>query len=249
MNAETSRTTIDQFVLEELEHMLVPNPNRLDTTNRRQRIAAAVAYLNHYSDTRLVNVRAIAKLAGVSTATIYRLFDSEDALTLAGEKMTFNLYLTFLTRDEWHANPVFRLTHLFTRWVELWTLPTRQDQRSLLLYKRSARDQAYTILIHDYFKQVWKFWTFQFQRLHAEGYLAREPRFELIESLAGPLEARIFYPFMLAEQPPQLDRSWFEICWQATDEFMTLHGTPYFHQCKRRLNWDADLIAFQRNTD
>lgn len=68
MSAETSSSTIHMFVMKQLEQMLIPNANRLDASNRRQRIIAAALYENHFSPARQMNVREIAKRAGVSSA-------------------------------------------------------------------------------------------------------------------------------------------------------------------------------------
>ena len=246
MSAETSSSTIHMFVMKQLEQMLIPNANRLDASNRRQRIIAAALYENHFSPARQMNVREIAKRAGVSSATLYRYFSSDEELLTAGQRLSVELYSAFLTRDAWHPNPIFRLCTYLTRWVELWTLPSRQDQRSVVLMKLSARDTALSIPSALYFQRMHDFWTTQFRLLHSEGYLRSEPRYELLEALAGPLEARILQPNTLAGLPYVLENSWFEVCWRATSEFLTLNGTPYFHQMRRKKNWDADLFAFQK---
>lgn len=246
MSAEISSSPINQFVLKQLEHMLIPNANRLDASNRRQRIIAAALYENHYNPARQMNVREIAKRASVSSATLYRYFSSDEELLTAGQRLSVELYTAFLTRDAWHPNPVFRLCTYLTRWVELWTLPTRQDQRSVVLMKRSARDAELNISSALYFQLIHNFWTSQFRLLQSEGYLSSEPRYELLEALCGPLESRILYPHVVAGLPYVLEKSWFEVCWRATSEFLTLNGTPYFHQMRRKKNWDADLFAFQK---
>ncbi|WP_085340697.1 TetR/AcrR family transcriptional regulator [Aquidulcibacter paucihalophilus] len=246
MSGEDHSSTITQFVLKQLEQMLIPNANRLDASNRRQRIIAAVLYESHFSPARRMNVREIAKRAGVSSATIYRYFSSDDQLLTAGQRLSVELYLMFLTRDAWHPNPVFRICTYLTRWVELWTLPVRQDQRSVVLMKRSARDPELLAATTLYFERLNEFWTAQLRLLQSEGYLRSEPRYELLEALCGPLESRILNPNTLADMPFVPENSWFEVCWRATSEFLTLHGTPYFHQMRRKKNWDADLFALQK---
>ena len=71
---------VDRFLFGQLEPMLTPRTNRLDPTNLRQRIAAAVIYENLFLNFSQISMPAIAKRAGVSTATLYRLFPDVESL-------------------------------------------------------------------------------------------------------------------------------------------------------------------------
>lgn len=245
MTASQEPKDVDAFILQQLELMLSQKGNRLDSTNRRQRIAAAVHFETLSKNYTQLSVPAVAKRAGVSTATLYRLFPDDNALYEAGYNLGLQQYLDWLTYDFVHPNPLLRLATLLDRRVQVWTRPKAMEALSPLYYMICDRDPNLSARVTPYLKYSSDFWLGQFKKLKAEGYLHLEPDWNLIEIFWGPIESLLFYPTVQTDLPYVSDTSKFEDCWRATDDFLTLYGTPHFQTNRNKLNWDADLAAFR----
>lgn len=235
----------DAFVLAKVEALLQPVPNRLDTSNRRSRIVAAAAYENLHNNFAKLNVRDVAKRAGVSTATLYRIFPDERTLYRAGYDLANDLYRQWLFRESNHPNPLFRFSEMLSAWVEMWPRPMGKNIRPGRFVELDRRDAITSVSTKTFFKTALSFWLGQIRRLTEERYLDFEPTYATMEELSGPLEALIFFPTILTCQTFRFEMSAFEYAWRTIDDFMRIHGTPYFHATRRRLNWDDDLVAFR----
>jgi AcrR family transcriptional regulator len=236
---------VDRFLFGQLEPMLTPRTNRLDPTNLRQRIAAAVIYENLFLNFSQISMPAIAKRAGVSTATLYRLFPDVESLYTAAFQLGLQLVILWLALDSNHPNPLYRLTELLARGVDIWTRPRAKETISPLYYRLCNRDSGIKDHVSIYRKHSESFWLGQFQRLKVEGYLNVDPNLALIEIFWGPVVSLFFYPACLTDVPYVSQTSNTEDCWRAADDFLTLYGTPHFHACRKKFNWDEDRAAFQ----
>lgn len=245
MTASQEPKDVDAFILQQLELMLSQKGNRLDATNRKQRIAAAVHFETLSKNHSQLSVQAVAKRAGVSTATVYRLFADDNAVYEAGYRLGLQQYLDWLDYDFVHSNPLVRLATLLDHRLQVWTRPKAMETLSALYYKICARDPSVDTLATLYSKQSSDFWLRQFSKLKSEGYLDREVNRNLIEMFWGPMESLIFYPIVLTDVPYTAPTSTFEDCWRAADDFLTLYGTPHFQAMRKKHNWDADLAAFR----
>lgn len=245
MTASQEPKDVDAFILQQLELMLSQKGNRLNATNRKQRIAAAVHFETLSKNYTQLSVPAVAKRAGVSTATLYRLFPDDNSLYEAGYLLGLQQYLDWLTYDFVHPNPLLRIATLLDRRVQVWTRPKAIEALSPLYYMICDRDPNLSAHATPYLKYSEDFWVGQFNKLKAEGYLDHEPDWNLIEIFWGPIESLLFYPTVLTDLPYVSETSKFEDCWRAVDNFLTLYGTPHFQACRKKNNWDADLAAFR----
>jgi AcrR family transcriptional regulator len=236
---------VDRFLFGQLEPMLTPRTNRLDPTNRRQRIAAAVIYENLFLNFSQITMPAIAKRAGVSTATLYRLFPDVKSLHDTAFQLGLQLVNMWLTLDSDHPNPLYRLTELLVRGVDVWTRPQAKETISPLYYRLCNRDSGIKDHVSIFRKHSESFWLGQFRRLEAEGYIQADPDWHLVEIFWGPIESLFFYPACLTGVPYVSQTSNAEDCWRAADDFLTLYGTPHFHASRKKFNWDGDRAAFQ----
>ena len=236
---------VDRFLFGQLEPMLTPRTNRLDPTNLRQRIAAAVIYENLFLNFSQISMPAIAKRAGVSTATLYRLFPDVESLYNAAFQLGLQLVILWLALDSNHPNPLYRLTELLARGVDIWTRPRAKETISPLYYRLCNRDSGIKDHVSIYRKHSESFWLGQFQRLKVEGHLNVDLNLALIEILWGPVVSLFFYPACLTDVPYVSQSSNAEDCWRAADDFLTLYGTPHFHASRKKFNWDEDRAAFQ----
>jgi AcrR family transcriptional regulator len=236
---------VDEFILQQLELMLSQKGNRLDATNRKQRIAAAVHFETLSKNYTQLSVPAVAKRAGVSTATLYRLFPDDNSLYEAGYNLGLQQYLAWLSYDFVHPNPLMRLATLLDRRIQCWTRPKAMEALSPLYYMICDRDPKLSERATPGLKLSSDFWLGQFNKLKAEGYLDAEPDWNLIEIFWGPIESLHFYPIVLTDVPYVSQTSRFEDCWRTVDDFLTLYGTPHFQASRKKFNWDADLAAFR----
>lgn len=245
MRGPNELADVDRFLFGQLEHMLTPRTNRLDPTNRKQRIAAAVIYENLFLNFSQITMPAIAKRAGVSTATLYRLFPDAGSLHNAAFQLGLQLVIEWLAIDSNHPNPLYRLTELLVRGVDIWTRPRAKENISPLYFRLCNRVSGLKDHVSIYRKHSESFWLGQFRRLAAEGYIHADPDWRLVEIFWGPVESLFFYPAFLTDVPYVSETSNAEDCWRAADDFLTLYGTPHFHASRKKFNWDADRAAFQ----
>ncbi|MFN8919852.1 MAG: TetR/AcrR family transcriptional regulator, partial [Hyphomonadaceae bacterium] len=245
MTASQEPKDVDAFILQQLELMLSQKGNRLDPTFRRERIAAAVHFETLSKNYTQLSAPAVAKRAGVSTATLYRLFPDDNALYEAGFFLGVQQYLAWLSYDFDHPNPLLRLATLLDRRVQVWTRPKAMEALSPLYYIIGARDPNLSAQATPYLKHSSDFWLAQFNKLKTEGYLDLETDWNLLEIFWGPIESLLFYPTVLTDLPYISETSKFEDCWRAVDDFLTLYGTPHFQKNREKLNWDAELAAFR----
>lgn len=245
MTASQGPKDVDEFILQQLELMLSQKGNRLDPSARRQRIAAAVHFETLSKNYTQLSVPAVAKRAGVSTATLYRLFPDDNSLYDAGYFLGMQQYLEWLAYDFIHPNPLLRLATLLDRLVQVWTRPKAMEALSPLYYMICDRDPNLNAHAAPFLIYSSDFWLGQFNKLKAEGYLDLEPDWNLLEIFWGPIQSLLFYPTVLTDLPYVSDTSKFEDCWRAADDFLTLYGTPHFQASRKKFNWDADLAAFQ----
>jgi AcrR family transcriptional regulator len=245
MRGPNELADVDRFLFGQLEPMLTRCSNRLDTTNRRQRIAAAVIYENLFVNFSQITMPAIAKRAGVSTATLYRLFPDAGSLHDAAFQLGLQLVIKWLSIDSNHPNPLHRLTELLVRGVNIWTRPRAKENISPLYFRLCNRVSGLKDHVSIYRKHSESFWLGQFRRLEDEGYIQADPDWRLVEIFWGPVESLFFYPAFLTDVPYVSETSNAEDCWRAADDFLTLYGTPHFHASRKKFNWDADRAAFQ----
>ncbi len=239
---------VDRFLFGQLEPMLTPRTNRLDPTNRRQRIAAAAIYEKLFLNFSQITMPAIAKRADVSTATLYRLFPDVKSLYDAAFQLGLHLVIRWLALDSNHPNPLYRLTELLVRGVEVWTRPRAIETISPLYYRLCNRDSGIKDHVSIFRTHSESFWFGQFQPLKVEGYIDVDPSLDLIERFWGPVVSLFFYPACLTDVPYVSRTSNAEDCWRAADDFLALYGTPHFHACRKKFNWDGDRVAFQSIT-
>ncbi len=100
-----------EFMLQQLLRMLAKSPNRLDATNRRGRIVASAAIVIYTQGFQKLSMARIAKQAGVSTATLYRLYPTNWDLYQAAYGLGVSIYLAWLGRYIQAANPLIQFSH------------------------------------------------------------------------------------------------------------------------------------------
>lgn len=238
-------THLNEYILQYLQNLVARRGNRLDPSNRYQRIVAAALLEIFTTNYAQLSVPAVAKRAGVSTATVYRIFPDHYALYKAGHQLGLELYLEWLSADCTHPNPLMRLAILSDRRVQVWTRPLAMEACSPTYFMICERDPSLDDHSKPYVDHFANFWISQFRRLKTEGYLDLEPDWHLVEMFWGPIECLVFYTTVLTDRPYVSETSKFEDCWRAVDDFLTLYGTPYFHTLRKKLSWDKALSAYQ----
>jgi AcrR family transcriptional regulator len=232
-----------EFILQELQRMLTRSPNRLDATNRRGRIVASAATVIYSRGFQNLSMAEVAKQAGVSTATLYRLYPTNWDLYDAAYGLGVGIYMAWLGRDIQAANPLVQFTHYACAYFEAcfdvhsknaWSLDQLRGEPSEI-----EQMQRYSEIKVQLEGLVWHK---RFSKLYAEGYITELPSWDMIHTFQGPTSILIilFIRDGLAALPKS---AWFEESWRITSEFFQIYGTPHFHAMRKKMNWDAELEA------
>ena len=107
-----------ELIILELKQILSKSPYRLDATNRRGRIVISAAIVIYTQGFLKLSTASIAKQAGVSTATLYRLYPTNWDLFQAAYGLGVNIYMAWLERDIQAANPLVQFTHYASIYFE-----------------------------------------------------------------------------------------------------------------------------------
>ena len=244
----TDTDCVEEFFARELCNLLVKRGNRLDVTHRKIRIIAATLYEVLTEGHNTLSMPNVAHRAGVSTATIYKLFPDDKTLYDESYSLGKELYIYWLSKDNAHPNPMVRLSALLARRIETYTRPSAIKGVSSLVYANAARSITLAPHVARSDGQTEKLWRQHFERLKSEGYITGEVGWPMFQTYWGPVECKSYYKVVTTGVIPEPYGSWFEECWRSLDDFMAIYGTPHFHATRKRLNWDADLLAY-KNTD
>jgi len=232
-----------ELMMLELQRMLTKSSNRLDVTNRRGRIVASAAIVIYMQGFQNLSMASIAKQAGVSTATLYRLYPTNWDLYQAAYGLGVSVYLAWLGRDIQAANPLIQFTNYSSIYFEAFLDAQSKNAWSLDHLKGEPSEieqmQRYSEIKVQYENLIWQK---RFAKLYAEGYIKEPPSWDLIHTFQGPT-AIIIGLFMRDGLPALPKSAWFEESWRITDEFFQIYGTPHFHAMRKKMNWDAELEA------
>jgi AcrR family transcriptional regulator len=232
-----------ELLMLELQRMLTKSPNRLDATNRRGRIVASAAIVIYTQGFQKLSMASIAKQAGVSTATLYRLYPTNWDLYQAAYGLGVSIYMAWLERDIQAANPLVEFTNYAAVFFEVffdvqsknaWSLDQLRGEPSEI-----EQMQRYSEIKVQLEGLVWQK---RFSKLYAEGYIKELPSWDMIHTFQGPTSISIIL-YMRDGLAPLPKSAWFEESWRITDEFFQIYGTPHFHAMRKQMNWDADLEA------
>jgi AcrR family transcriptional regulator len=237
-----------ELMMLELQRMLTKSPNRLDVTNRRGRIVASAAIVIYTQGFQKLSMASIAKQAGVSTATLYRLYPTNWDLYQAAYGLGVSVYLAWLGRDIHATNPLIEFTHYNSIFFETffdvqsknaWSLDQLRGEPSEI--EQMQRYSQIKVQIQSLI------WQKRFAKLYAEGYIKEPASWDLIHTFQGPtaIPIGLFMREGVAALPKS---SWFKESWRITDEFFKIHGTPQFHAMRKKMNWDGELEAHLAKT-
>jgi AcrR family transcriptional regulator len=239
--------SMDAFIWRELIRMLTKSNNRLDVANRQSRIVAAALCENQRLGFEKMSVAAVAKTAGVSTATVYRAFPSDLDLYEACHRLGVSFFIAWLSRDIDLANPIARMTGYIDLFVETFMDP--RIENSMSMNESILADPEHNIAARAGVVTVENLhfhWHKRLIKLEKEGYLKEAPSWDMVHTLMGPIESGTFGQKIKTGVAAEPEGSWYEECWVIVDAFFQIYGTPYFHAMRKKMNWDADLAAHQK---
>ncbi|MFN5271420.1 MAG: TetR/AcrR family transcriptional regulator [Hyphomonadaceae bacterium] len=237
-----------EFMWQVLQRLLTKSPNRLDVTNRQNRIVASAAIVTYTQGFRNLSMARVAKQAGVSTATLYRLYPTDRELYKAAYGLGLSIYLAWLARESRASNPLAQFTQYASFYVETFMDGRARNARSMdqLRAEPSQIDmmQRYSELRVQHHSLLWQK---RFSKLQADGYIKEPASWDMIHTLIGPgiLIAGLQLRAGIRLEP---QRSWFEECWGFADEFFQIYGTPHFHAMRKKMRWDDALEAYRANS-
>lgn len=238
--------TIDAFIWRELVRLLTKSPNRLDAANRQSRIVAAALLENQQKGFGKMSISAIAKTAGVSTATVYRVFPSDVDLYEACHRLGASFFIAWLSKEIDNLNPVARVATYLELFVTTFMDKNIENTMSMnesILANTEQMIAARTGVLM--IENLHFHWQRRLIQLAEEGYLKEAPSWDMVHTMMGPIESGTYGHKLKTGVALAPEGSWFEECWTIVDEFFQIYGTPQFHAMRKKMNWDADLEAYR----
>jgi AcrR family transcriptional regulator len=230
-----------EFALRELEQMSSRQANRLNATNRRNRILAAAIYENYEHGFENLSMSAIAKRAGVSTATLYRQFPNDDALHMEAHALGMSLFCAWVGQDNSHTNPLARMTAYIFRPLKTYTDPDSLRLGSIQFGLIARVEEGGTLPTAPLLiRYIFSFWAKRFGRLIGENYINKAPSWTMIHDIFGPIQSMSWALQSNTGVMPAPEGSWWDACWQVSEDFFKVYGTPYFHARCAAENWKDD---------
>ena len=248
MAASKNKDSLERFFNMEFERYLVRNSNRLDVTNRKQRILAAGIQEHFVSGFQAASMAEIAKRAGVSTATLYRLYPDKQTLSAEAYGMAMEMIGSWMHEESLDPNPLVRLTTMLTRQILGVCHPAIQTAMASHFSFMRHNKAAFKEPAVSFFDQNIHFWVSACRRLQQEGFL-RPPTEDATEAdrvaaLAGPLEAMTIIPNFLVGRSLISEDDLLEEAAEIIDGFFKLYGTAQFHAARKAHNWDGELAGY-----
>ena len=245
LRAKPRPATTDAFIWQELERFMSKSGNRLDASNRRSRIVASAIVVNYSQGFQNVNMAAVAKQAGVSTATLYRLYPDDRALYEAAHGLGTSFYMAWLAQESTSPNPLVQFCEYTSISIETFLDPRVKNAISMGAFTNALQqlDEHLSIgdLIVIYTNMLWRK---RFARLLEEGFIDQPPSWDMLHALQGTTSAinGLYLRHGIQLQP---NGSWFAECRTVVDEFFQIYGTPHFHAMRKKMNWDEDLALYK----
>ena len=223
-----------------LRRLMAAPTRRHELSARTSRALASV--LQEWHETGYVNaqIHRIANRAGMSTATLYRLFPDKDAINCDALKLGNDILVGLLTVEHTHPNPIHRLTEMVRNHGE--TL--REDyvrelllSQTLMLSELSIKDKVREIAREGQ-NQIKQFWQSQIQELVKQDLIHLEDADWQECRLTGSMQSRAFgrHLWGFPEYVPEI--SWESDAHAIVQDFFKLYGTTKFHSMSLTYNWD-----------
>ncbi len=216
---------------------------RHDTAARNKRILASV--LQEWTEVGYLKaqISSVANRAGMSTATLYRLFPDKNALFLEALKFGQSILVDALANYIAHPNPIRDLTEMLRNHAETLAQPAPLQlllTQRIMIFDSKLHDQVCAIATENH-QRVKENWHAKIQSLREAGWI----KLDQIEwqrcRLVGALEARTFGWFMLGQAPSKPAVSWEHDAYRVVQDFFRLYGTEKFWENCRQFNWDWGL--------
>lgn len=208
-----------------VEQTLATPIGRFDTAARRRKILCA-ALDTVVSDPSLnLSMGAVARRAGVSTATLYRDFADRDTLIDAVLDWVVPLLAQTMTEASQEADPRLRLVAMLRAHADAFNDPflervLRQHVLGLNELRPGGLDRARAGR-----DLVESFWREQLGRLEAAGLIRRVELKEAINLLLGPMERRSVMARLLFGDDPQA-RPTLDVAARVTADAFLLWAAP-----------------------
>lgn len=230
-----------EFAFRQLEQMSSRQANRLNATNRRTRILAAAIYENYEHGFENLSMSAIAKRAGVSTATLYRQFPNDAALHEEVHALGLSLFCAWVGQDNSQTNPLARMTAYILRPLKTYMDPDNLRLGSIQFGLIARVEEGGTLPTGPLLiRYIFGFWAKRFGRLIAENYINKPPSWTMIHDIFGPIQSMSWALQSNTGVIPSPEDSWYDACWQVSQDFFKIYGTPYFHARCAAENWQGD---------
>lgn len=235
-------TDFIEFVESQLDFILADKSNRLDPSDRHLRIVAATLLENYRLGFEQLNMAAVAKKAGVSTATLYKLFPDSLKLYQDAHSLGLAFFSAWVSREVQEENPLTRVATYIKIAVDTYLDPRSLKVSSIQFGLLADRGRETRLQTSNFIKgYIFAFWSRRFGLLIEENYIQGEIDWAMIHALYGPIQSLSWGQKSNLCTTPTPEGSWTEVCWKVANDFFAIYGTPHFHAMREKMDWDGDL--------
>lgn len=213
---------------------------RHDIATRSRRILASV--LQEWQEVGYLEAQIyrIANRAGMSTATLYRLFPDKRQLSTEALRLGHEILVFMLTKAEHHPNPIRNLTDMVHAYAMAYLQPGVQHMllsQTLMLLEHEIEATVSAIALESH-NRINDFWHQTLKSLADQDLITGEDLNWQRCRLIGAMESRTLGRFMWGYPPHVPEVSWQADAHTIVMDFFKLYGTEKFTTLSRTYNWN-----------
>ena len=213
---------------------------RHDVATRAKRILASV--LQEWQEVGYLEAQIyrIANRAGMSTATLYRLFPDKGQLSCEALQMGHEILIDLITQVDHHPNPIQDLTEMVRTYAMAYLQPGVQQlmlSQTLMLLEPDIEARVNDIASASQ-NRINSYWHEKIQSLIDEDLIQAESLDWQRCRLIGAMESRTLGRFFWNYPSHSPDVSWHHEAQNIVMDFFKLYGTEKFKTLSRTYNWN-----------
>ncbi len=229
------------FFEQQIRQRLSVPTSRQDDGTRSYLVLAAV--LQEWAEVGFLSaqVPSIAARAGLTPATLDRLFPNRDDLHLEALAFGQQLIVEAMKKYLSHANPMLDLLELAQHYASILQEPYFKQfslcQTILVRMDSHVREQASVIALAGN-AEIKQFWHDRITLLIQDGLLRPASLNHMIFRLTAPIEAQTSYWYQTSHSSHAPDEEWLQEITNIVEGFFEIYGTTKFQFQRLRLGRD-----------
>ncbi|MCA3695242.1 TetR/AcrR family transcriptional regulator [Aquidulcibacter sp.] len=240
MKAGSHRAEAHPYFEKQIRDQLAVRVRRHDDGTRSYLILAAV--LQEWAEVGLLSAQmtTIAARAGVSTATLYRLFPNRDDMHLETLALGQQMLVEAMKKCPSNPNPVRALFDLAHHYCGILQEPYFKQfslsQTFLVRMDSPVREQASVIAVaSDH--AIKQFWRDRVEELVKHGFVREASLTHMIFRLIGPIEARTLHWYQSGRGTYLPEQGWANEISAIVEAFFDIYGTEKYQLARKTMGW------------